>query len=125
MYNVTRPTFEDTATEEIFKAPLTANAHHCEHMKKNQKTVQKTASLELLGENSVIGLPDVINRSPFYSRSVMCLSPTAELIYVHKDDFLALKKNEKVWNAIHENIEQRSDNMARKFKEQAAAEKFI
>ena len=35
----------------------------------------------------------------------MCISPVAELIYVHKDDFLALKKNEKVWNAIQENID--------------------
>lgn len=28
-YLVQKPTFEETATEEIFKAPLTANAHHC------------------------------------------------------------------------------------------------
>ena len=34
-YYVQKPTFEESATEEIFKAPLTANAHHCEHMKKN------------------------------------------------------------------------------------------
>ena len=42
----------------------------------------------------------MIQKSTLYTHSVQCITPTADLIYVHKDDFLALKKNEKVWKAI-------------------------
>ena len=38
-YFVQKPSFEETQTEKIFKAPLDANKHHCEHMKKNKKTI--------------------------------------------------------------------------------------
>ena len=67
----------------------------------------------------------MIDKNQLYTQSIMCISSVAELIYVHKDDFLVLRKNEKLWNAIHENIDERNDNMAKKFKEQAAADKFM
>lgn len=73
----------------------------------------------------MVGLQDVIQKELTYTRSVQCVSPTADLICVHKDDFLSLKKNEKVWKAIAENIEQRSEGAARKFREQALAQKHM
>ena len=85
---------KEAATEEIFKAPLTADRHNCEFMTKNKKKVYKTVTLEHLGEKTVIGLQDLINDSPTYSMTMVCISQSARLYRIHVNDFLLLKKSQ-------------------------------
>ena len=75
-------------------------------MTKNNRKVTKTVTLELVGVKTVIGLQDLINESPTYTMSMMCISQTAQLYRIHVDAFKLLKKSAsgakdtQIWNMI-------------------------
>lgn len=91
---------------EILEDPRRACKLNNENFTKNKVKKNDKYIISYIGESSLIGIEDVIKNEDVdtftqYTSTVQCIS-RAEVMYLSKKDFMALKNQTNVWNFMLE-----------------------